>query len=87
MKPFLSGQRLSYYDYYSFERVGVFYGIKTINGVDWHKEMSEHIIKQQNLCGEFEVSKAEQHHARDYLYCPQAFALLFLKKATKKLYR
>jgi len=85
VKPFYEG-KVSYYDYYSFERVAVFYGILTVNGVDWHHVMSDKIMEQQRLCGKFNILKTEETHSKTYDLCGQAFALLFLKKGTKKIY-
>ena len=72
--------RLSYYEYYSFERVAVFYGITHIDGKDWHKIMSDKIVNSQNMfTGQFAGVSYRPLMAT-------AYAVLFLKKGTKKLY-
>jgi len=75
-------EHLELYEYYSWERVAVFYGVKKVKGRDWHFDMSEKICDAQNeATGKF-TSKG--HSAKAPLM-NTAYAVLFLKKATKKL--
>ena len=79
---------LSYYDYYSFERVAVFYDITGLDGKNWHKLMSKKVIAAQNqISGEFVGSGFHLDHSHKAPLLATAYAVLFLKKATKKLYR
>jgi len=78
---------LSYYDYYSWERVAVFYGVKTVKGKNWHHDMSEKICDAQNMStGEFVSNfRIAKDYSIEHPLLPTAYAVLFLKKATKKL--
>jgi len=80
-------ENLSYYDYYSWERVAVFYGVKTVKGKNWHHDMSEKICDAQNMStGEFNISfTLDTDHSSKAPLMATAYAVLFLKKATKKL--
>ena len=64
-----------YYYLYSLERVGVLYGIKTIDGHDWYQEGAMLLVRAQKSDGSWV----------DYDEIPvldSAFALLFLRRAT-----
>jgi hypothetical protein len=78
--------QLSYYDYYSWERVAVFYGIQKVKGKDWHDIMSQKIVDAQNMqTGEFGPSGKGSDFANKAPNLNTAYAVLFLKKATKPL--
>ena len=74
---------LNYYSYYAFERMAVFYGIKTIDGQDWHTLMSEKLMANQMATGQFIAGR--NHSEGPGSIGTSAYALLFLKKATKPL--
>jgi hypothetical protein len=72
------------YQYYSFERVAVFYGIKKIDGIDWHKTMSESLMTTLEFDGEFpnpDTRLIDTYHRT----LSTSYGLLFLKKGTKRL--
>jgi len=78
LSDYLKQPHYKYYSFYSFERPAVFYGITKINGMDWHEVISEKIMAEQMTSGAF-------NHTR-YGTVSCAYALLFLKKATRSLY-
>jgi len=80
-------ENLSYYDYYSWERVAVFYGVKKVKGKNWHHDMSEKICDAQNMAtGEFVINfSLDNDHSSLGEFMSTSYAVLFLKKATKKL--
>ena len=76
--------KVEYYEYYSWERVAVMYGIETVNGLDWHQIMSRQIMSAQMATGEFSTGPGTgRAHSSKLLSC--AYALLFLKRGTKPL--
>jgi len=79
-------KKVNYYDYYSWERVAVFYGVTSVKGRDWHHDMSEKICDAQNMStGEFVHTGGAIDRSGRAPLMPTAYAVLFLKKATKKL--
>ena len=84
-------ENLNYYDYYSWERVAVFYGVTKVKGKDWHGVMSDKIIEAQVPSGEFKLGPSP-NKGKHYDFSDRrpllstAYAVLFLKRATRKLH-
>ncbi len=75
-----SGYWTTFFHYYlySLERVGVLYGIKRIGGHDWYLEGAQGLLETQEKDGHWVGD--DRHPVTD-----TAFALLFLKKATRRV--
>jgi hypothetical protein len=74
--------KINFYQYYSFERVAMLYGIELFGGEDWHVKMSENILSQQTATGKFRAAIGGSYND---LLLSNAYGLLFLKKATKPI--
>ena len=68
-----------FYYLYSLERVGVLYGIRKLGGHDWYLEGARVLLNAQKPDGSWDASHFK-HPTWD-----TCFAILFLKRATKRL--
>ncbi len=67
------GEKWHYYYLYGLERAGMLFGTETIGSHKWYKEGSEYLIAAQDNDGKWNNP------------VDTCFAILFLKRATRKL--
>ena len=69
-----------YYSLYALERAGMLLGVEKIGGHDWYAEGAEAILAAQKADGSWTPGAKRSNSIWD-----TCFAVLFLKKATRRL--
>lgn len=79
------GDPWRYYYFYAIERAAVLSLCQLLGGHNWHKEIGEIILDEQNADGSWPgVTGGQMAHGPNWNTC---FAILFLKKATTPIIR